>query len=91
MSVSLKKQEAGRLPSAPDEGSSEVLRYTEAAELLSLSVRTLERYVVERQIPFVELPMRGSRRRVRFLKSQLLAWLERRTVKPSRFAGGAGS
>ena len=69
----------------------EVLGYTEAAEFLGISPRTLERYVHEGLIPYVPLPKRGSRGAVRFLRVQLLQWLERRTVKPStKLTRGAG-
>jgi excisionase family DNA binding protein len=58
--------------------------YTEAAEFLGLSPRTLERYVREGRIPYVPLPKRGAWSGVRFLRHQLLQWLEARTVKPAR-------
>ena len=68
-----------------------VMGYTEAAEFLGISPRTLERYVQEGLIPYVPLPKRGSRGAVRFLRAQLLQWLERRTVKPSsKLTGSAG-
>ncbi|PWU11996.1 MAG: hypothetical protein C5B51_01585 [Terriglobia bacterium] len=84
-------QKQHKEPEAPSRFRSEVLRYTEAAELLGLSKRTVERYVAERRIPFVQLPNRGTRVRVRFLRTQLLAWLDRQTVKPSsKHFRGAG-
>jgi excisionase family DNA binding protein len=61
-----------------------VMDYTEAAEFLALSRRTLERYVRERRIPYVQLPRRGAWSGVRFLRHQLLHWLEGRSVKPAR-------
>jgi excisionase family DNA binding protein len=61
-----------------------VMDYTEAAEFLALSRRTLERYVRERRIPYVQLPRRGAWSGVRFLRHQLLHWLERRSIKPAR-------
>jgi excisionase family DNA binding protein len=64
-----------------------VMGYTEAAEFLALSPRTLERYVREGRIPYVPLPKRGSWGGVRFLRHQLLQWLEGRTVKPARSNG----
>jgi excisionase family DNA binding protein len=67
-----------------------VMGYTEAAEFLGLSARTLERYVRERRIPYVPLPKRGAWSGVRFLRHQLVQWLERRSVKPSRHHGLQG-
>jgi excisionase family DNA binding protein len=68
-----------------------VMGYPEAAEFLSVSIRTLERYVREGRIPYVPLPKRGAWSGVRFLRPQLMEWLERRTVKPSRMNGTARS
>ncbi len=58
-----------------------VMGYAEAAEFLKVSIRTLERYVREGSIPYIPLPKRGAWSGVRFLRSQLVQWLERRTVK----------
>ncbi len=60
-----------------------VMGYPEAAEFLNISIRTLERYVREGLVPYIPLPKRGRWSGVRFLRSQLVQWLERRTVKPS--------
>jgi len=54
-----------------------------AAALLGISPRTLERYVAEAQIPYIRLPQRGERAPIRFSRSQLRRWLDQRTVKPS--------
>ena len=62
----------------------QVMTYKEAAHFLGISERTLERYVCEARIPYVQLPRRGSWAGVRFLRSQLLRWLAERTVKSSR-------
>ncbi len=62
---------------------STVMGYAEAAEFLNVSIRTLERYVREGLIPYVPLPKRGTWSGVRFLRPQLVQWLERRSVKPS--------
>ena len=62
----------------------------DAAALLGISPRTLERYVAEAQIPHIRLPQRGERAPIRFSRSQLRRWLEQHTVKPlslSRFRG----
>ncbi len=61
-----------------------VLGYPEAARLLDVSERTLERWVRERRIPFVRLPQRGRRCGVRFVAAQLLRWLDQQTVRPVR-------
>ncbi|MCZ2078722.1 MAG: helix-turn-helix domain-containing protein [Bryobacterales bacterium] len=63
----------------------------DAAALLGVSPRTLERYVAEAQIPYIRLPQRGERAPIRFSRLQLRKWLEQHTVKPlqsSRFKGG---
>ena len=62
---------------------STVMGYAEAADFLKISIRTLERYVREGSIPYIPLPKRGAWTGVRFLRPQLVQWLERRTVKPS--------
>src|SRR5581483_9262484 len=63
-----------------DEG---LMTYGDAATFLGISERTLERYVSERRVPFIQLPRRGRWSGIRFLRSQLLHWLEQRTVKPT--------
>jgi len=67
------------------ENSPEVLTIDEAAKFLSISSRTLERYIRESSIPFARLPKRGARVSVRFLRSQLIKWLQQRTVRPDRW------
>ena len=78
----------------PSEGNlqslSEVMTIQEAARFLCISIRTLERYVREAAIPFAPLPKRGARGSVRFLRSQLIRWLQHRTVKPDRWKGRNG-
>lgn len=54
----------------------------QAAELLTLSVRTLDRYVTQRLIPYVKLP--GGQ--IRFKRPDLLKWIDKQTVKASTFA-----
>jgi excisionase family DNA binding protein len=71
---------------APDQNLL-VMNSPEAAQFLGISTRTLERYVRESRIPYVPFPRRGgSRTVVRFLRSQLIQWLEQRTVRPARAA-----
>lgn len=58
----------------------EILTYCEAAELLKVSARTLERWTREGLVPYIRLPQRGRWSGVRFSRNQLLRWLRRRTV-----------
>ena len=59
----------------------EVLTYREAAQLLKVSARTLERWTREGLVPYLRLPQRGRWSGVRFSRNQLLRWLRQRTVK----------
>ena len=59
----------------------EVLTYHEAALLLKVSARTLERWTREGIVPYLRLPKRGRWSGVRFSRNQLLRWLRRRTVR----------
>ena len=59
----------------------EVLTYDEAARLLKISARTLERWTRERLVPYIRLPQRGRWSGVRFSRSELLRWLRRRTIR----------
>ena len=70
----------------PHPRSHEILDYKAAAAYLRVSERTLERWTMERRIPFIRLPRRGSWSGVRFLRSDLDAWLRRQTVRPRREA-----
>ena len=58
------------------------MNYSEAAAFLGISERSLQRYVHESRIPYVKLPQRGAWFGIRFVRAELLRWLERRTVKP---------
>lgn len=62
----------------------EVMGLEEAAKFLCVSTRTLDRYVRASAVPYTPLPRRGARVRVVFLRSQLMAWLRHRTVKPDQ-------
>ena len=66
----------------------DVLGYPDAARFLGVSERTLERWVQGRRIPFIQLPRRGAWSGVRFLRSQLVKWLEQQTVRPIRSRRG---
>ena len=59
----------------------EVLTYNEAAHLLKVSARTLERWTREGLVPYIRLPQRGRWSGVRFSRNQLLRWLRQRTVR----------
>ena len=61
-----------------------VMDYSEAAAFLGVSERSLERYVREGLVPYVRLPKRGAWAGVRFLRPDLLKWLEHQTVRPRR-------
>jgi excisionase family DNA binding protein len=67
-----------------NESIGEILDKKQLAQLLGISERTIERWVIERRIPYVPLPQRGSRSEVRFLKSTILSWLKKTEVKPAR-------
>jgi excisionase family DNA binding protein len=62
----------------------------DAAAMLGISARTLERYIAEGQIPHIRLPQRGYRAPIRFSRMQLNKWLEQRTVRPARTARTGG-
>jgi excisionase family DNA binding protein len=66
------------MPTAIDE---DVLTYQEAAVLLKVSARTLERWTREGLVPYIRLPQRGAWSGIRFSRSQLQLWLRQRTVK----------
>ena len=59
----------------------EILTYREAALLLKVSARTLERWTREGLVPYIRLPQRGRWSGVRFSGNQLLHWLRQRTVR----------
>lgn len=62
----------------------DILTTEEAARLLKVSVRTLERWRVRRRIPYVEYPRQGAWAPVRFRRSDILEWLRQRVVKVHR-------
>ena len=63
----------------------EIMDKKQLSEMLHISERTIERWVVECRIPHVRLPKRGARSEVRFLRSTILGWLKRTEVKPARY------
>ena len=62
----------------------DILTTEEAARLLRVSVRTLERWRVRPRIPYVEYPRQGVWAPVRFRRSDILEWLRQRVVKAQR-------
>src|SRR5213594_4348545 len=59
----------------------DILTTEEAAKLLKVSERTLERWRVRRRIPYVEYPRQGTWAPVRFRRADLLEWLRQHVVK----------
>ena len=70
--------ESSAVPTVWDE---EILTYEEAARLLKISPRTLERWTREGLVPYIRLPQRGAWSGIRFSRNQLVRWLRQRTVK----------
>ena len=62
----------------------DILTTEEAAKLLKVSERTLERWRVRRRIPYVEYPRQGAWAPVRFRRADILEWLRQHVVKPNR-------
>ncbi len=62
----------------------DILTTEEAARLLKVSARTLERWRLRRRIPYVEYPRQGAWAPVRFRRADILEWLRQRVVKASR-------
>ena len=66
----------------------DVLTKREVAELLQVSERTVERWIAEGSIPYVPLPRRGAWSEARFLRSEVIEWMRKRTVRPVRVSNG---
>src|SRR5437867_5889411 len=62
----------------------DILTTEEAAKLLKVSERTLERWRVRRRIPYVEYPRQGAWAPVPFRRADILEWLRQHVVKPNR-------
>ena len=56
-----------------------VLTKKQMAVNLDTSVRTIERWVAENRIPHFYLPIRGSRKEVRFVWSKVVRFLENKS------------
>jgi len=62
----------------------DILTTEDAAKLLKVSERTLERWRVRRRIPYVEYPRQGAWAPIRFRRADILEWLRQRVVKANR-------
>ena len=68
--------------------SGDILTKRDVAELLQVSERTVKRWMAEGSIPYVPLSRRGSWLEARFLRSEIVEWMRKRTVNPIRVAPG---
>jgi excisionase family DNA binding protein len=66
----------------------DILTKRDLAELLQVSERTVERWIAEGTVPYVPLPKRGAWSEARFLRSEILEWMRKRTIKPVRSLNG---
>lgn len=66
----------------------DILTKRDIAELMQVSERTVERWMAEGSIPYVPLPKRGAWSEVRFLRSEILDWMRKRTIKSIRLPHG---
>jgi excisionase family DNA binding protein len=62
----------------------DILTSEEAANLLKVSERTLERWRTRRRIPYVEYPRQGAWAPIRFRRADILEWLRQHVVKTIR-------
>ena len=62
----------------------EVLNKKQLAAMLHISERTIERWITEARIPYIRLPQRGAWSEIRFLRSNILAWLRKHEVRQSK-------
>jgi excisionase family DNA binding protein len=69
----------------------DILTKRDVAELLQVSERTVERWMAEGSIPYVPLPKRGAWSEARFLRTELVEWMRKRSVRPVRFHGGVSN
>ena len=60
--------------------SGDILTKRDVAQLLQVSERTVERWMSEAAIPYVPLPRRGAWSEARFLRSEIVEWMRKRTV-----------
>ena len=71
--------------------TSDILTRHDVAELLQVSERTVERWMSEGSIPYVPLPKRGAWSEARFLMSEIVDWMRKRTVKAVRAHHGVAN
>jgi excisionase family DNA binding protein len=69
----------------------DILTKRDVAELLQVSERTVERWMSEGAIPYVPLPKRGAWSEARFLRSEIIDWVRKRTVKAVRAHPGVAN
>ena len=69
----------------------DILTKRDVAELLQVSERTVERWMSEGTIPYVPLPKRGAWSEARFLRSEIVDWMRKRTVKAVRLHQGVAN
>ncbi|MGI8744089.1 MAG: helix-turn-helix domain-containing protein [Bryobacteraceae bacterium] len=69
----------------------DILTKRDVAELLQVSERTVERWMSEGSIPYVPLPKRGAWSEARFLPSEILDWMRKRTIRPIRVPHGVAN
>jgi excisionase family DNA binding protein len=69
----------------------DILTKRDVAELLQVSERTVERWISEGSIPYVPLPKRGAWSEARFLRSEIVDWMRKRTVRPVRVHHGVAN
>jgi excisionase family DNA binding protein len=69
----------------------DILTKRDVAELLQVSERTVERWMSEGSIPYVPLPKRGLWSEARFLRTEIVDWMRKRTVRPIRMTRGVAS
>jgi excisionase family DNA binding protein len=74
----------GQRGGPPVTAQDDILTTEEAAKLLRVSERTLERWRVRRRIPYVEYPRQGTWAPIRFRRTDILEWLRQHVVKPTR-------
>jgi excisionase family DNA binding protein len=66
----------------------DILTKRDLAELLQVSERTVERWMAEGSVPYIPLPKRGAWSEARFLRSEIVEWMRKRTIKPVRSPHG---
>ena len=68
--------------------SGDILTKRGIAELLQVSERTVERWMAEGSMRYVPLPKRDAWSEARFLRTEIVEWIRKRTVRPVRVSHG---